>query len=283
MAFTSKNLVRFGALLVMVGFFMPTMLVSCSGFGTTSSMGELSLATLAGGNTFQAGESSLYLVFFGMLIAMAATFFYYLRPDMERYMPMVEAGAVGISLLVMLSKLLQLKSQVDSLGLKFELRYGAFFLFAGFLLALGGVIMAFTNGSPLGFPISHPSESYGKAFPIPPTPPGSDFYQPPPPPVYNQASSSARLELVSGNSPLPFVQLTGTDFTIGRGSANDLRLPDKSVSRSHVRLRYAQGSWFIQDQESAIGTYVNGQRVQAGRLNPGDQLKIGSTIFTFRS
>jgi pSer/pThr/pTyr-binding forkhead associated (FHA) protein len=77
--------------------------------------------------------------------------------------------------------------------------------------------------------------------------------------------------------------LTKASLLIGRGSACDLRLDDRSVSRQHARLRYAQGAWFIQDQGSRGGTYVNGAPVTACRLNSGDVIKIGNTSLIFRA
>jgi hypothetical protein len=71
------------------------------------------------------------------------------------------------------------------------------------------------------------------------------------------------------------------NFIIGRGSASSYRIPDSSVSRQHARFRFAEGAWFIQDMGSMGGTYVNGQRVQAQKLNYGDQITVGNTSFTF--
>lgn len=70
-------------------------------------------------------------------------------------------------------------------------------------------------------------------------------------------------------------------FVIGRSAASDLRLNDPYVSRQHAQLRYYQGSWFIQDMNSSSGTFVNGVRIQATRLQNGDQIQIGGSIFTF--
>jgi hypothetical protein len=72
-------------------------------------------------------------------------------------------------------------------------------------------------------------------------------------------------------------------FLIGRGSACDLRLQERVVSRRHATIRHAQGRWFIQDQGSTHGTYVNGQRVEAMALNPDDRITIGNTRFEFRT
>jgi Mg-chelatase subunit ChlD len=70
-------------------------------------------------------------------------------------------------------------------------------------------------------------------------------------------------------------------YLIGRGSSCNLRINDTNISRSHAQFRYANGVWFIQDTGSKGGTYVNGQRVEATRLNNGDEIKIGSNSFTF--
>lgn len=73
------------------------------------------------------------------------------------------------------------------------------------------------------------------------------------------------------------------DHILGRGSAADVQLADTSVSRRHAQLRYAEGSWYIQDMGSTSGTFVNGQRIQATRLNYGDRVRLGKTEFVFRN
>ncbi len=63
---------------------------------------------------------------------------------------------------------------------------------------------------------------------------------------------------------------------------NQLRLADAAVEPQHARLRHAQAAWFIQDQNSATGTFVNGQRVTATRLNAGDRITVGDTAMIFQ-
>ncbi|MGC1377738.1 MAG: FHA domain-containing protein [Anaerolineales bacterium] len=280
MAVNAKWLVRTGALLVLVGFFLPTMAVSCSALGTTQSV-DLSMANLAGGNQLiQTGDGMLYLIFLGMLLTLAASFVSLIRQDLDRYAPMVEAGGIALSLLVLLAKLIQLGSNAAQLGVNVEPRFGAIFLIVGYIAAMGGVAMEFIAGV---FP-GMPAYNRGRVI-IPAEQEPAQPWQDAPPPAFApppELPVLARLEVVGGNLPVRMVQVVGTDFSIGRGAANSLNLPDQRVSRAHVRLRYAQGAWFVQDQNSAIGTYVNGQRVQAGRLNAGDQLKIGDAVFIFR-
>ena len=107
------------------------------------------------------------------------------------------------------------------------------------------------------------------------------------PPVPDRApvvASIPRASLHLQGGPLAghIIPVSGDSLLIGRGATCDLRLPERAVSRRHARLRYAEGAWFIQDQDSAGGTYVNGRRVTATRLILNDIIAIGSTVVTFQ-
>lgn len=91
----------------------------------------------------------------------------------------------------------------------------------------------------------------------------------------------ARLVGVSGPLAGQVIAVTTSAFTIGRSSACQLRIVEPTVSRRHAQLRYAQGTWFLQDLGSDGGTFVNGQCVSATRLNSGDQITIGSSTLLF--
>ncbi len=68
---------------------------------------------------------------------------------------------------------------------------------------------------------------------------------------------------------------------IGR-SSEALPLSDKTISRRHAELTPDDGKWYINDQESANGTFVNGVRVtERRRLHPGDQIRTGTTLMMF--
>jgi hypothetical protein len=69
---------------------------------------------------------------------------------------------------------------------------------------------------------------------------------------------------------------------IGRGDQANLRLPDVGISRRHARLDFDGNQVVLTDLGSTNGTMVNGQRVSAVVLNPGDVVQLGTTTLTFR-
>ncbi len=71
-------------------------------------------------------------------------------------------------------------------------------------------------------------------------------------------------------------------MAIGRNRSAGICLTDTNVSRQHAVIRFNAGSWFIQDQGSKGGTFVNGQKISAMALKTGDRIRIGSTEFEFR-
>ena len=62
---------------------------------------------------------------------------------------------------------------------------------------------------------------------------------------------------------------------IGRSSANDVQLTDRSVSRAHAELYRDRESFLIRDLDSQNGTFVNGVRISACPLALGDALRLG--------
>lgn len=71
------------------------------------------------------------------------------------------------------------------------------------------------------------------------------------------------------------------DTTIGRQQDSDIFLDDITVSRNHAILLHQDDGYYIQDQGSLNGTYVNRARVETQKLADGDQLQIGKYKITF--
>ena len=74
------------------------------------------------------------------------------------------------------------------------------------------------------------------------------------------------------------VPLTGKEVLIGRGKENGLVVEDTAVSRHHARIVEEPDGHVLVDNNSANGTWLNGQRVTEQRLKPGDQIRVGKTL-----
>jgi diguanylate cyclase (GGDEF)-like protein len=71
---------------------------------------------------------------------------------------------------------------------------------------------------------------------------------------------------------------------IGRGADGFIVLEGDSVSRRHAHLERRSGAWFLVDDGSTNGTYVNDEQIsREAMLKNGDRIKIGPTIFKFLS
>ena len=83
-----------------------------------------------------------------------------------------------------------------------------------------------------------------------------------------------------GRSGETFAALDGVT-TIGRSPDCPVFLDDVTVSRKHAVVIERDGHWFIEDQGSLNGTFVNRQRVESAELSDGDEIQIGKYRLTF--
>ena len=68
--------------------------------------------------------------------------------------------------------------------------------------------------------------------------------------------------------------------TIGRSSSCKIRVKDFDVSRVHAEVILREGDKvMIRDLQSKNGTLVNNNVIEEVELQPGDEAKIGNTIF----
>ncbi len=100
------------------------------------------------------------------------------------------------------------------------------------------------------------------------------------PPAPHAHPGGRNVRLVSGDGRTYPLQMGST--VIGRGDQANLRLPDVGISRRHARLDFDGNQVVLTDLGSTNGTMVNGQRVSAVALNPGDMIQLGTTTLTFR-
>jgi pSer/pThr/pTyr-binding forkhead associated (FHA) protein len=77
------------------------------------------------------------------------------------------------------------------------------------------------------------------------------------------------------------VELDRDVLSIGRGSDREVHVPDSACSRQHAEIERRGAEWVLRDLASANGTWVNGRRVVETRLQDGDEVRIGATLFRF--
>lgn len=72
--------------------------------------------------------------------------------------------------------------------------------------------------------------------------------------------------------------------SIGRGNSNDIIInDDMTVSREHCVLLRRENGWFINDNDSKYGTYLNGEKVtERTPIYVNDKIKIGRTNLTLQ-
>ncbi len=84
------------------------------------------------------------------------------------------------------------------------------------------------------------------------------------------------LESPDDEPPMGSTIALGPINSIGRNVNNTIFVEDDFVSSNHAMLTFRGRSWFIEDQGSTNGTYVNGHRIDRPvALSFGDELTIG--------
>jgi predicted component of type VI protein secretion system len=90
--------------------------------------------------------------------------------------------------------------------------------------------------------------------------------------------------VVNPGSPTAWeIQLKpGVNF-IGRGFANDVKIPDGSVSGSHCQITVGDSGAVIKDLGSTNGTFVNRAPVREAPLASGQNVRLGGVEMMFYS
>jgi pSer/pThr/pTyr-binding forkhead associated (FHA) protein len=86
----------------------------------------------------------------------------------------------------------------------------------------------------------------------------------------------ARLESLDG---LADIHLDRPLTLVGRQPDCDVRLESQRISKRHCCLAPVCDGVAVRDLASTNGTRINGRRVSAGRLHPGDELTIGHSRY----
>ena len=74
---------------------------------------------------------------------------------------------------------------------------------------------------------------------------------------------------------------------IGRDTSNSIILvKDPTISSKHLNILFRQGKYYARDEMSANGSWINNEPMEISHpyiLNDGDILKLGDTVFKFKS
>ena len=86
----------------------------------------------------------------------------------------------------------------------------------------------------------------------------------------------AVLESPEDEPPAGTTIALGPINSIGRNVNNTIYVEDDFASASHAMLTFRGRSWFVEDQGSTNGTYINGHRIDRPvALSFGDEIMIG--------
>ena len=70
---------------------------------------------------------------------------------------------------------------------------------------------------------------------------------------------------------------------LGRDWKCKIVLNDPQSSRIHAEVFTDEDGWWIKDNKSSNGTFVNGQQIDNARLIDGTEVRIGSSLFLFQT
>jgi pilus assembly protein CpaF len=79
-------------------------------------------------------------------------------------------------------------------------------------------------------------------------------------------------------------QFDKAEITIGRLQGNDVTLPKGNVSKTHARLRERDGAFYVVDENSTNGTYVNRKRITGETaVSVSDRVYVGDYVLRVES
>jgi len=96
---------------------------------------------------------------------------------------------------------------------------------------------------------------------------------------YARAEQSGHTRLDREHERSKTYPLRQGTMTIGRGRDNDITITDLLASRHHAQVSVRGNNVELVDLDSANGSFLNGRRVQRGRVGQGDVIAVGHHVF----
>ncbi len=94
--------------------------------------------------------------------------------------------------------------------------------------------------------------------------------------------NTAQPHLMHGTDYVPMCQFP---FTVGKGNATYV-VANQTVSRVHATILQQGNGYWVKDENSTNGTFLNGRRLEAGKpeeLQEGDHLRMSNEEFVFHT
>lgn len=97
---------------------------------------------------------------------------------------------------------------------------------------------------------------------------------------------STYLKLINRKETLPFkiqeYYILKDVNHLGRTNNNEIVIKDPYVSKNHLKLVKDEGNYYLEDLNSANGTYVNGDKLMdVIKLKNGDSIRVGQVEFLY--
>ena len=90
------------------------------------------------------------------------------------------------------------------------------------------------------------------------------------------------LVMLKGAEEGKVYKLDKSPIRLGRDAGNDIMVVSNGISRKHAIITIEGLKVSLTDLGSTNGTYVNTKRIQQIQLKPGDEIFLGSAIFSFQ-
>ena len=89
-------------------------------------------------------------------------------------------------------------------------------------------------------------------------------------------------KLISTEGEQTFELRSGAPLVVGRALNSDIPVFDPTISRKHAEVALDDDGVHVTDLGSSNGTFLNGARIDAARLSPGDVITFGKVAFRLK-
>ena len=87
------------------------------------------------------------------------------------------------------------------------------------------------------------------------------------------------LTILEGKYANQYWALDKDSVILGRDDVCDIVIPERQVSRQHIRVCREEKQYYVEDLDSRNGTWLNGQRIEGKHeLFDGDEIQLALTI-----